>query len=70
MSMKEIEREPVHQQLLELSKVQGKLKALDYFNENDLLEKEQSKRLLLESLDKLEKVSQYILTNYQKLRTY
>tara|TARA_Y100000361_G_scaffold118248_1_gene109585 strand:- start:1072 stop:1278 length:207 start_codon:yes stop_codon:yes gene_type:complete len=68
--MKEIEREPVHQQLLELSKVQGKLKALDYFNENDLLEKEQSKRLLLESLDKLEKVSQYILTNYQKLRTY
>ena len=70
MSMKEIEREPVHQQLLELSKVQGKLKALDYFNKNDLLEKEQSKRLLLESLDKLEKVSQYILTNYQKLRTY
>ena len=70
MSMKEIKREPVHQQLLELSKVQGKLKALDYFNENDLLEKEQSKRLLLESLDKLEKVSQYILTNYQKLRTY
>ena len=66
----QLEREPVHQKLLELSKAQGKLKALAYFNENDLLQKDVTERLLKESLDKVEEVSQYLLSNYQQLRTY
>ena len=66
----QLEREPVHQKLLELSKAQGKLKALAYFNDNDLLQKDVTVRLLKESLDKVEEVSQYLLSNYQQLRTY
>ena len=70
MSMKEITREPVHQTILELSKAQGKLKALAFFNQNNLLEKENTERLIQESLDKIEEVRDYIQNNYQQLRTY
>ena len=66
----EILREPVHQKLLELSKAQGKLKALAYFNQNNLLEKENTERLVQERLDMIEDVRDYIQNNYQQLRTY
>ena len=68
MSMKEIIREPVHQKMLELSKAQGKLKALAYFNQNNLLEKKNTERLVQESLDMIEDVREYILYNYQQLK--
>ena len=68
--MKEIIREPVHQKMLELSKAQGKLKALADFNQNNLLEKENTERLIQESLDMIEDVRDYIQNNYQQLRTY
>ena len=67
---KELERDPQHQKLLDLSKAQGKLKALAYFNQNNLLEKENTERLIQESLDKIEEVRDYIQNNYQQLRTY
>ena len=67
---KELEREPLHQKLLDLSKAQGKLKALAYFNQNNLLEKENTERLIQESLDMIEDVRDYIQNNYQQLRTY
>ena len=66
--MKEIIREPVHQKMLELSKAQGKLKALAYFNQNNLLEKKNTERLVQESLDMIEDVREYILYNYQQLK--
>ena len=68
--MKDITEEPVWEKLLELSKAQGQLKALSYFNENDLLQKENTKRLIQETLDKIEDVRNYIQNNYQQLRTY
>ena len=67
---KELEREPLHQKLLDLSKAQGKLKALAYFNQNNLLEKKNTERLVQESLDMIEDVRDYIQNNYQQLRTY
>lgn len=68
--MKDITKEPVYEKLLELSKAQGQLKALSYFNENDLLRKENTKRLIQETLDKIEDVRNYIQNNYQQLKTY
>tara|TARA_B100000085_G_scaffold53414_1_gene46673 strand:+ start:3582 stop:3788 length:207 start_codon:yes stop_codon:yes gene_type:complete len=68
--MKDITKEPVYEKLLELSKAQGQLKALSYFNENNLLRKENTKRLIQETLDKIEDVRDYIQNNYQQLRTY
>ena len=65
---KELEREPLHQKLLDLSKAQGKLKALAYFNQNNLLEKKNTERLVQESLDMIEDVREYILYNYQQLK--
>ena len=65
---KELEREPLHQKLLDLSKAKGHLKALEYFNQNNLLEKKNTERLVQESLDMIEDVREYILYNYQQLK--
>jgi hypothetical protein len=68
MSMKEITREPLHEKLLELSKAKGHLKALEYFNDKDMMKKTDTERILKDALDKIENVSQYILYNYQQLK--
>jgi len=66
--MKEITREPLHEKLLELSKAKGHLKALEYFNDKDMMKKTDTERILKDALDKIENVSQYILYNYQQLK--
>lgn len=65
---KELEREPLHQKLLDLSKAKGHLKALEYFNQKDMMRKSDTERILKDALDKIEDVSQYILYNYQQLK--
>tara|TARA_B100002019_G_scaffold199929_1_gene173266 strand:+ start:3542 stop:3739 length:198 start_codon:yes stop_codon:yes gene_type:complete len=62
-------KEPVYEKLLELSKAQGQLKALAFFNEKDLLKKDNTERLIKEIFDKVEDVRNYIQSNYQQLRT-
>ena len=68
MSMKEITREPLHEKLLELSKAKGHLKALEYFNQKDMMRKSDTERIIKDALDKIEDVSEYILFNYQQLK--
>ena len=57
MSMKEIIREPLHEKLLELSKAKGHLKALEYFNQKDMMRKSDTERIIKDALDKIEDVS-------------
>lgn len=65
-----MDKEEVYEKLLELSKAQGQLNALAFFNEKDLLKKDNTKRLIKEIFDKVEDVRNYIQSNYQKLRTH
>lgn len=70
MSMQTITREPVHQKIIELSRAEGLLKALEYFNENDMMDKDDTERIVKDALDMIREVRDYIQDNYQQLRTY
>tara|TARA_Y100001937_G_scaffold125523_2_gene192547 strand:- start:8404 stop:8664 length:261 start_codon:yes stop_codon:yes gene_type:complete len=66
----EVEREPVHQKLIELSRAEGLLKSLEYFNEKDMMDKDDTERIVKDALDRIREVRDYIQDNYQQLRTY
>ena len=59
------EREPVHQIILDLSKALGKIEAIKLYETNEEIE-----RIRKEVLDINEKARDYLLHNYQQLRTY
>ena len=63
--MKEEKREPVHQIILDLSKALGKIESIKLYETNEEIE-----RIRKEVLDINEKARDYLLYNYQELRTY
>ena len=63
--MKQLEREPLHQVILDLSKALGKIDSIKLYQRNEELE-----RIRKEVLDINEKARDYLLYNYQQLRTY
>ena len=63
--MKEVKREPIHQIILDLSKALGKIEAIKLYATNEEVE-----RIRKEVLDINEKARDYLLYNYQELRTY
>ena len=63
--MKEEKREPIHQIILDLSKALGKIEAIKLYETNEEIE-----RIRKEVLDINEKARDYLLYNYQELRTY
>ena len=63
--MKEEKREPIHQIILDLSKALGKIEAIKLYATNEEIE-----RIRKEVLDINEKARDYLLYNYQQLRTY
>tara|TARA_B100002019_G_C20904660_1_gene419803 strand:- start:239 stop:430 length:192 start_codon:yes stop_codon:yes gene_type:complete len=63
--MKEVKREPIHQIILDLSKALGKIEAIKLYATNEEIE-----RIRKEVLDINEKARDYLLYNYQQLRTY
>ena len=63
--MKEIKREPIHQIILDLSKALGKIEAIKLYATNEEIE-----RIRKEVLDINEKARDYLLYNYQELKTY
>jgi hypothetical protein len=65
MGMKEIKREPIHQIILDLSKALGKIESIKLYETNEEIE-----RIRKEVLDINEKARDYLLYNYQELRTY
>jgi hypothetical protein len=63
--MKQLEREPLHQVILDLSKALGKIDSIKLYERNEEIE-----RIRKEVLDINEKARDYLLYNYQQLRTY
>jgi hypothetical protein len=58
-------KEPIHQIILDLSKALGKIESIKLYERNEEIE-----RIRKEVLDINEKVRDYLLYNYQQLRTY
>ena len=63
--MKQLEREPLHQVILDLSKALGRIDSIKLYERNEEIE-----RIRKEVLDINEKARDYLLYNYQQLRTY
>ena len=63
--MQEEKREPIHQIILDLSKATGKIEAIKLYERSKEVE-----RIRKEVLDITEKARDYLLYNYQELRTY
>tara|TARA_B100000085_G_scaffold271045_1_gene284102 strand:- start:614 stop:859 length:246 start_codon:yes stop_codon:yes gene_type:complete len=61
----EVEKEPIHQIILDLSKALGKIESIKLYETNEEIE-----RIRKEVLDINEKARDYLLYNYQELRTY
>ena len=58
-------KEPIHQIILDLSKALGKIESIKLYERNEEIE-----RIRKEVLDINEKARDYLLYNYQQLRTY
>jgi len=61
--MKQLEREPLHQVILDLSKALGKIDSIKLYERNEEIE-----RIRKEALDINEKARDYLLYNYQQLK--
>ena len=61
----EVKKEPIHQIILDLSKALGKIEAIKLHGRDEEVE-----RIRKEVLDITEKARDYLLYNYQELRTY
>jgi len=62
--MKQLEREPLHQVILDLSKALGKIDSIKLYEDTA----EEIERIRKEVLDINEKARDYLLYNYQQLK--